>query len=154
MFAVIEDGSRQYQVSQGDVVTLDYRSEANAGDAVTFDRVLMANGGGASAIGRPVLEGATVEGEIVKELFKGPKLEVQKIRRRKNSRTHTGHRQKHTTIRITKINVLGLEIVEPPVEETAPAPEPAVTELAPVEAEAVATEVAAETAAPEASGDE
>jgi large subunit ribosomal protein L21 len=43
-------------------------------------------------------------------LHKGPKLEVQKIRRRKNSRRHTGHRQKHTVVKITKIDVPGLQI--------------------------------------------
>jgi large subunit ribosomal protein L21 len=88
------------------------------GDTVTFDRVLLANGGAASAIGRPTIEGALVEAEVVTPEVKGPKIEVQKIRRRKKSRTHTGHRQKHTSVRITAINVPGLEIAEefPPAE--------------------------------------
>jgi len=112
MFAVIEDGSRQYRVQQGQTVTIDFRAEAQDGDKITFDRVLLANAGGASTIGRPVIETATVEAEVVEPLSKGPKIEVQKIRRRKNSRRHTGHRQKYTTVRVTGINVPGLEIVE------------------------------------------
>jgi large subunit ribosomal protein L21 len=34
---------------------------------------------------------------------KGEKLVVQKFRRRKNSRRRTGHRQKFTLVKITKI---------------------------------------------------
>ncbi len=143
MFAIVENGSRQHRVSPGQLLTIDYRSDVNDGDAVTFDRVLLANGGGASKIGKPVVEGATVEGEVVRELQKGPKLEVQKLRRRKNSRTHTGHRQKHTTVKITNINVPGLEIVE---SEEAPA-EQAAAETA---SEEVVASEGAETASDEA----
>ena len=107
MFAIIEDGGRQYRVEEGDEVTLDLRADAEAGQSLTFDRVLLAGGDEASVIGKPVIEGAVVEAEIVDPLHKGPKLEVQKIRRRKNSRTHTGHRQKHTTVRVTAIRLPG-----------------------------------------------
>lgn len=121
MFAIVEDGSRQYRVEEGATVTVDFRADGNVGDALSFERVLLANGGGASVIGQPAIDGATVEGEIVEAEHKGPKLEVQKIRRRKNSRRHTGHRQKHTIVKITKINVPNLEIVEKPAEEEKPA---------------------------------
>lgn len=126
MFAIIEDGSRQHRVSEGDLLSVDFRSEAEDGTTLTFDRVLLANGGGASAIGTPVIDGASVEAEVVMEEEKGPKLEIQKFRRRKNSRRHTGHRQKYTRVRITGITVPGLEIVEKKVEESeAAAPEAA-----------------------------
>jgi large subunit ribosomal protein L21 len=120
MFAIIEDGSRQYRVQEGDTLTVDYRAESEAGGALKFDRVLLANGGGASVIGRPAIEGAVVEAEIVRPLEKGPKLEVQKLRRRKNSRRHTGHRQKHTMVRVKSIQVPGLDVVEPKPEPGAP----------------------------------
>ena len=123
MFAVIEDGSHQHRVQQGEVLTIDYRANAQNGDAVTFDRVLLANAGGASTVGRPTIEGASVEAEVVSNLEKGPKLEVQKIRRRKNSRRHTGHRQKYTSVRITSISVPGLEIVDETTEDSKPAVE-------------------------------
>ena len=114
MFAIVEDGSRQYRVQEGDTLTIDYRADANTGDELAFDRVLLANGGAASVIGRPLIDGASVQAEIVEAEVKGPKIEVQKIRRRKNSRRHTGHRQKHTTVRIKAINVPGLEVVATP----------------------------------------
>lgn len=113
MFAIIEDGNRQYRVEEGETLTVDFRADAEAGQTLTFDRVLLANGGAASVIGKPVIDGASVEAEIVVPLDKGPKLEVQKIRRRKNSRRHTGHRQKHTTVRITGITIPGLATAEP-----------------------------------------
>ncbi|MCA8999846.1 MAG: 50S ribosomal protein L21 [Planctomycetaceae bacterium] len=122
MFAIIEESGHQIRVEEGQVLAIDYRDGAEVGQTLTFDKVLLANGGGTSQIGRPVLEGATVEAEVIEDLVKGPKLEVQKFRRRKNSRRHTGHRQKYTGVKITAINVPNLEIVEQQ-EEAAPAEE-------------------------------
>ena len=119
MFALIEDGSHQQRVAQGETLTVDFRSDVKPGETIQFDRVLLANGGGASAIGKPTLEGATVEAEVVDPEVKGKKLEIQKIRRRKNSRRHTGHRQKYTSVRVTAINVPGLEMVETPSTDDA-----------------------------------
>ncbi|NIL95911.1 MAG: 50S ribosomal protein L21, partial [Planctomycetales bacterium] len=53
-------------------------------------------------IGSPTLAGASVTAEVL-GFSRGPKLVVQKIRRRKNSRRKTGHRQLYTTVRINKI---------------------------------------------------
>lgn len=138
MFAIIADGGRQYRVSQGDRLSVDYRSDVNAGDSIKFEQVLLANGGASSVIGQPAIEGATVTGKVLYAEDKGPKLEIQKLRRRKNSRRHTGHRQKYTTIEIEDIHVPGLEIVEQKEEQKQP-------ESAPQ---------AEQTAAPEASSEE
>lgn len=111
MFAVIEDGSHQHRVQEGDLLSVDYRSDAEIGETLKFDRVLLANGGASSIIGKPLIDGATVEGEVILDEEKGPKIEVQKIRRRtNNSRSHTGHRQKYTQVKITSISVPNLEI--------------------------------------------
>src|SRR5207249_646437 len=40
MFAVFEDGSRQYTVSEGDVVRVDFR-DVEVGNEIEFDRVLL-----------------------------------------------------------------------------------------------------------------
>ncbi|SFH62566.1 50S ribosomal protein L21 [Planctomicrobium piriforme] len=118
MFAIIEESGHQLRVEPGQVLTIDYREGAEVGSKITFDSVLLANGGGASKLGNPGLEGATVVAEVVEAVVKGPKLEVQKFRRRKNSRRHTGHRQKYTGVKITAINVPNLEIVEKKSEAT------------------------------------
>jgi large subunit ribosomal protein L21 len=119
MFAIIADGGRQYRVSAGDRLSVDLREAASEGDAITFETVLLANGGGASLIGQPAISGATVTGKVIYAVDKGPKLEVQKLRRRKNSRRHTGHRQKYTTVVIEDINVPGLDIRETAEEKPA-----------------------------------
>lgn len=128
MFAIIEDGGRQYKVQPGQQLAVDLRSEVEAGQELVFDRVLLANAGGSSVIGRPMIDGATVTAEITDPLFKGLKLEIQKIRRRKNSQRHTGHRQKYTVVTIGEFTIPGLEIVEqeePVVEQVAAEPEAA-----------------------------
>lgn len=123
MFAIIEDSGHQLRVETGQTLAIDLRSEAEVGQTITFDKVLLANGGAASVVGSPVIEGATVEAEVIDDLVKGPKLEIQKFRRRKNSRRHTGHRQKYTGVRITAINVPNLEIAEKTEEPAAAAAE-------------------------------
>ena len=105
MFAYIESGSHQYRVSNGDTLMIDFIDEAKVGDPVTFDRVLLANGGGASLLGQPTIAGASVAAEVVDPIVKGPKLEIQKMRRRKNYRRHTGHRQGYTALRIDSISL-------------------------------------------------
>lgn len=112
MFAYIENGSHQYRVSNGETLLIDFVDSAKVGDSMTFERVLLANGGGVSIIGAPAISGASVTAQIVDPLVKGPKLEIQKMRRRKNYRKHTGHRQGYTQVKITGINVPGLQIVE------------------------------------------
>jgi len=112
MFAIFEDGSRQYRVEPGTKVLVDYRDGVEAGAAIVFDRVLLANGGGASQIGAPLLDGAKVTGEVLRPEFKGEKLDIGKFKRRKNSRRHVGHRQKYTLVLVNAIDVPGLEVVE------------------------------------------
>jgi large subunit ribosomal protein L21 len=119
VFAILEDGGRQYRVAEGDKVQIDLREGVNAGDALTFDKVLLANGGGESVLGSPGISGATVSARVVEAIAKGPKLEIQKVRRRHNSRRHTGHRQKHTIVEVTGISVPGLKVVEKKEEPAA-----------------------------------
>lgn len=116
MFAIIEDGSRQYRVKTGDVLAVDYRNDVQDGQTITFDKVLLANGGGTSVVGQPVISGATVTGEVVTAQLKGLKLEIQTFHRRNASRRHTGHRQKYTRVKITNIAVPNLQVVEPAAE--------------------------------------
>ncbi|MBB01477.1 MAG: 50S ribosomal protein L21 [Rubinisphaera brasiliensis] len=117
MFAIIEDGGRQYKVQPGQELAIDLREGAEENAEIVFDRVLLANGGGDSVVGLPLIEGATVAATVASPLTKGPKLEIQKFRRRKNSRRHTGHRQKYTTVTIGEFKIPGLQVVETKQEE-------------------------------------
>ena len=101
MYAIFADGTRQYKVEEGQELVIDYR-DVPAGEELTFDRVLAVSSGEALQLGSPTVDGASVVAEVV-GVKQGPKLVVQKFRRRKNSKRKTGHRQLHTTVRIQKI---------------------------------------------------
>ena len=103
MYAIISDGGHQYKVEEGQILDIDLR-EASNGDQVTFDRVLAYSDDDGLKIGQPLVKSATVTAEIV-TVSQGPKLVVQKFRRRKNSRRKTGHRQLFTQVKINKIQI-------------------------------------------------
>jgi large subunit ribosomal protein L21 len=105
MYAVFEDGSRQYRVSEGDVVKVDYR-EADAGTQLEFNRVLLYQGEDLR-VGQPTLEGVRVLAEVVEH--PSTKLYIQHFRRRKNYRRLRGHRQPFTSVRIRHILLPGAE---------------------------------------------
>ena len=103
MYAIIEDGGQQHKVEEGQELQIDYR-ELSAGEKITFDRVLAYRDDDGMKVGQPTIESSSVTGEVL-GVKQGPKLTVQKFRRRKNSRTKTGHRQMYTRVKIEKINV-------------------------------------------------
>ncbi len=101
MYAIISDSGRQLRVEEGQEIDVDYR-DVSAGEALTFDRVLAISSDAGVTIGKPDIAGASVTAEVL-GIRMGPKLVVQKFRRRKNSRRKTGHRQMYTTVRVAKI---------------------------------------------------
>ena len=103
MYAIIQDGAHQFQVEPGQELDIDYR-DLPAGEEITFDRVLAYRDDEGLKIGRPTLQSATVTAKVV-AVTQGPKLVVQKFRRRKNERRRTGHRQIYTRVVIGKIQV-------------------------------------------------
>jgi large subunit ribosomal protein L21 len=104
MHAIFEDGSRQYRVSEGDVVRVDHR-EAALGSRVEFPRVLLCGNGNDVTIGQPVIEGARVLGTVVAQ--PSTKVYVQHFRRRKNYRRLKGHRQHYVEVKVTNILLAG-----------------------------------------------
>ena len=101
MYAVIQSGGKQYKVEPGSTVFVE-KLPGDAGDAVKFDEVLLISNDEAVHVGRPLVEGATVTGEIV-EHGRGKKLVVFKFKRRKNYRLRNGHRQDYTEVRIPNV---------------------------------------------------
>jgi large subunit ribosomal protein L21 len=100
MFAVIRSGGKQYTVAENDVLVLQ-RLEGEAGAKITFGEVLML-GGDEPKHGAPLVAGASVAGEIVKQ-GRGEKVVAFKKKRRKNTHRKRGSRQHETTVRITSI---------------------------------------------------
>ncbi len=97
MFAVIRSGGKQYKVANGDVIAVE-KIEGDAGTKVELGEVLAAG----DKMGSPLLSGAKVLAEIVKQ-FRDDKVIIFKKRRRHNYRRKKGHRQYLTQIKITDI---------------------------------------------------
>ncbi len=103
MYAIIEDSGQQFRVSEGDVLNVDLRDLAENAKQVEFDRVLLVSSEGNVRVGTPLVQDAKVVADIVDEEAKGPKVYTYYWRRRKHSRSKTGHRQKYIQVRIAKI---------------------------------------------------
>jgi large subunit ribosomal protein L21 len=101
MYAVFEDGSHQFRVSEGDQVVVD-RREGEPGTELVFSKVLLIAGPDGATLGTPVVEGARVVAKIINQ-FRSRKIVIQKFRRRKNYRRRKGHRQQHTMVEITTV---------------------------------------------------
>jgi large subunit ribosomal protein L21 len=102
MYAIFEDGSRQYRVSEGDRIVVDRRA-GEPGDELVFSDVLLIGSESTPAIGTPLVGGAQVVAKIIRQ-FRDKKIIIQKFRRRKNMRRRTGHRQQLTCVQIVNVN--------------------------------------------------
>jgi large subunit ribosomal protein L21 len=101
MFAIIETGGKQYKVNEGDVIFVE-KLEVAEGDKITFDRVLVVSDADGIKVGAPVVEGATVTANVVKN-GKGKKVVVMTYKPKKNEKRKMGHRQPYTKVQIEKI---------------------------------------------------
>jgi len=101
--AIIETGGKQYSVKEGDVVFIEKLDE-EPGAVVTFDRVLALFGENGAEFGSPVLSGATVTANVVKN-GKAKKITVYKMHPKKGYRRKQGHRQPYTKVQIETISV-------------------------------------------------
>lgn len=101
MFAVIRTGGKQYKVAAGDVIRVE-KLAGEPGATVRFGEVLAVGGEGPFQVGRPLIDGAAVVGEVVRQT-RGEKIIILKKRRRKNYRRKKGHQQLLTAVKIVKI---------------------------------------------------
>jgi large subunit ribosomal protein L21 len=100
MYAIFEDGSRQYRVEPGSTVVIDYRDVA-LGATLELNKVLLYQSDAETLIGRPLVEGARVVAEVVD--LPRTKTMTQKFRRRKASKRLKGHTQPHVRVKVKHI---------------------------------------------------
>jgi large subunit ribosomal protein L21 len=105
MYAVIETSGRQYRVELGSEIELD-QLDAEPGSTIELGRVLLVADGDDAHIGQPVVEGARVTGEIVRQ-DRGDKIVVFKYRPKARRRVKHGHRAQLTIVRVADIELNG-----------------------------------------------
>ena len=102
MYAIFENGSKQYKVCVGDLLKVE-KLDANIGDTVQFPVILTADDKGIQ-VGEEVKD-VKVSCEVVSQ-GKEKKIIVFKYKAKKNERKKQGHRQPYTQIKITAIGAL------------------------------------------------
>tara|TARA_A100001011_G_C13803632_1_gene631995 strand:- start:146 stop:535 length:390 start_codon:yes stop_codon:yes gene_type:complete len=100
-FAVIQTGGKQYKVKTSDIIKIE-KLDKDTASKIEFNQVLAYGNGNILEIGSPIVDGAKVEAELIKNA-KNRTVLIFKKRRRKNSRRKNGHRQQYSLIKIKKI---------------------------------------------------
>ena len=107
MYAVIEQGGKQYKVTEGDCLNIDLTDIAPDAEKIELDKVLLVNDEKNVKIGTPYVKGAKVVASFKttadEAVVKGKKLYPAYRRRRKHSRKRIGHRQKYLQVTVDKI---------------------------------------------------
>ena len=101
-FAVIKTGGKQYKVKSGEILKIEKLTDTKANSKIEFNEILAYGDDSKIEVGAPIVNGAKVEADLIKN-SKNRTVLIFKKRRRHNSRRKNGHRQEHTMIRINKI---------------------------------------------------
>jgi large subunit ribosomal protein L21 len=101
MYAVIETSGRQYRVELGSEIELDHL-DVEPGSSIELGRVLLVADGDDAHIGQPVVDGARVTGQVLRQ-DRGDKIIVFKYRPKARRRVKHGHRSELTVVRVSDI---------------------------------------------------
>jgi len=110
MYAVIETGGKQYRVEFGTEIEVEHL-DVDAGQAIDLDRILLVADGERATIGSPLVDGALVRADVVRQ-DRGEKLIVFKYKPKARRRVKKGHRQELTVLRISEISLDGRSAAE------------------------------------------
>ena len=101
-FAVIQTGGKQYKVKASDILKVEKIKDSKPEGKIEFNEILAYGDDKNLEVGSPLVKGAKVEAELVKN-SKNRTILIFKKRRRQNSRRKNGHRQQYSLIKIKKI---------------------------------------------------
>ena len=101
-YAIIKTGGKQYKVKSGDILKIEKLPESKIDTKIEFNDILAYGDNKVIEIGSPIVSGAKVEANLIKN-SKNRTILIFKKRRRQNSRRKNGHRQQYSMIRINKI---------------------------------------------------
>jgi large subunit ribosomal protein L21 len=100
VYAIVRGGSRQYKVTEGDVLEIDL-VDAEIGDTVSLPAVLLVDGENVTS-DASALAKVSVTAEVLCET-KGPKIKILKYKNKSGYKKRQGHRQRYTQVKITGI---------------------------------------------------
>ena len=101
-FAVIQTGGKQYKVKASDILKIEKIKDSKPESKIEFNEVLAYGDENNLEVGSPLVKGAKVEAELLKN-SKNRTILIFKKRRRQNSRRKNGHRQQYSLVKIKKI---------------------------------------------------
>ena len=101
-YAVIQTGGKQYKVKASEILKIEKLENPKPESKIEFKEILAYGDDKKIEVGAPLVNGAKVEAELIKN-GKNRTILVFKKRRRKNSRRKNGHRQQYSLIKISKI---------------------------------------------------
>ena len=101
-YAVIQTGGKQYKVRSGEILKIEKLPGSKPEKKIEFKEILAYGDEKIIEIGSPIVQGAKVEADLIKN-SKDRTILIFKKRRRHNSRRKNGHRQEYSMIRINKI---------------------------------------------------
>ena len=101
-YAVIQTGGKQYKVKSGEILKIEKLPGSKADTKIEFNEILAYGDSKIIEVGSPIVQGAKVEANLIKN-SKNRTVLIFKKRRRQNSRRKNGHRQEYSMIRINKI---------------------------------------------------
>ena len=101
-YAVIQTGGKQYKVRSGEILKIEKLPDSKTDTKIEFKEILAYGDEKIIEIGAPIVKGAKVEANLIKN-SKNRTILIFKKRRRQNSRRKNGHRQQYSMIKINKI---------------------------------------------------
>ena len=101
-YAIIQTGGKQYKVKSGEILKIEKLPDSKSDTKIEFKEILAYGDDKVIEIGAPIVQGAKVEANLIKN-SKNRTVLIFKKRRRQNSRRKNGHRQEYSMIRINKI---------------------------------------------------
>ena len=101
-YAVIQTGGKQYKVKSGEILKIEKLPDSKADTKIELNEILAYGDSKIIEVGSPIVQGAKVEANLIKN-SKNRTVLIFKKRRRQNSRRKNGHRQEYSMIRINKI---------------------------------------------------
>ena len=101
-FAVIQTGGKQYKVKSGEILKVEKLPDSKPEKKIEFKEILAYGDDKIIEVGTPIVAGAKVEANLIKN-DKNRTVLIFKKRRRHNSRRKNGHRQEYSMIKINKI---------------------------------------------------